>query len=52
MLTNKVLKKFESLNIAFLKDQLNQLLVKLDELYGEGNFPRAHNYIKNLLANS
>ena len=50
--TNKVLKKFESLNIAFLKDQLNQLLVKLDELYGEGNFPRAHNYIKNLLANS
>ena len=50
--TNKVLKKFESLNIAFLKDELNELSKELDRLYGKGNFPMAHNYINNLLKNN
>lgn len=49
--TNKILKKFESLNIAFLKDELNQLHTELDKLFGKGNFKMAHasidNYIKN-----
>lgn len=50
--TNKVLKKFEALNIAFLKDQLKELDAQLDKLYGKGNFPMAHTYIDNLLKNN
>ena len=50
--TNKVLKKFESLNIAFLKDELKELNGYLDKLYGKGNFRMAHNYIDNLLKNN
>lgn len=50
--TNKVLKKFESLNIAFLKDELKNLQTELDKLYGKGNFPMAHSYIENLIKNN
>ena len=50
--TNKVLKKFESLNIAFLKDELKELDSTLDKMYGKGNFPMAHNYIANLIKNN
>ena len=50
--TNKVLKKFESLNIAFLKDELKELNAQLDKLYGKGNFKMAHAYIDNLLKNN
>ncbi|MCB9499315.1 MAG: AAA family ATPase [Erysipelotrichaceae bacterium] len=49
ILTNKVLKKFESLNIAFLKDELKQLNIELDKLFGKQNFQLAHKYINNLL---
>ena len=50
--TNKVLKKFESLNIAFLKDELKELDAQLDKLYGKGNFKMAHDYIANLIKNN
>ena len=50
--TNKVLKKFESLNIAFLKDELNQLKQELDTLYGTNNFKMAHAFIDNLISNN
>ena len=50
--TNKVLKKFESLNIAFLKDELNQLKQELDTLYGTNNFKMAHACIDNLISNN
>lgn len=50
--TNKILKKFESLNIAFLKDELTQLNSELDKLFGKGNFKMAHAYIDNLIKNS
>ena len=50
--TNKILKKFESLNIAFLKDELKELDAQLDKLYGKGNFPMAHSYIDSLLKNN
>ena len=49
--TNKVLKKFESLNIAFLKDELKELDQQLDKLYGKGNFKMAHTYIATLIKN-
>ena len=47
--TNKILKKFESLNIAFLRDELKQLNTKLDTLFGKGSFKMAHKYIDNLI---
>ena len=50
--TNKILKKFESLNIAFLKDELGELTNYLDKLYGKGKFPKAQEYIKTLLKNN
>ena len=50
--TNKVLKKFESLNIAFLKDELKELDSQLDKMYGKGNFKMAHAYIENLIKNN
>ena len=50
--TNKILKKFESLNIAFLKDELEELHNYLDKLFGKGKFPKAQNFIKTLLKNN
>lgn len=50
--TNKVMKKFESLNIAFLKDELKNLNAQLDKLFGKGNFLMAHSYIENLIKNN
>lgn len=50
--TNKILKKFESLNIAFLKDELEELLVYLDKLYGKNKFVKAQEFIKNLIKNN
>jgi len=47
--TNKILKKFQSLNIAFLKDELKQLSDYLDKLYGKGTFPLAKSYIEDLI---
>ena len=50
--TNKILKKFESLNIAFFKEELKELMAQLDKLYGKGTFPMAHAYIENLIKNN
>jgi len=50
--TNKILKKFESLNIAFLKDELHQLNTELDKLFGSNSFRMAHEYIDNMLRNN
>ena len=50
--TNKILKKFESLNIAFFKDELKELNAQLDKLYGKNTFPMAHRYIDDLIKNN
>ena len=50
--TNKILKKFESLNIAFLKEELQELSVYLDKLYGKDKFPKAKSYIDSLIKNN
>jgi len=47
--TNKILKKFQSLNIAFLKAELNNLSSELDKLFGKDSFPLAHAYIEDLI---
>ncbi|MCQ2087255.1 MAG: hypothetical protein MJZ37_04185 [Bacilli bacterium] len=47
--TNKILKKFQSLNIGFLKDELRDLENMLDKLYGKNTFKMAHAFIQNLI---
>ena len=47
--TNKILKKFQSLNIGFLKDELKELENMLDKLYGKNTFKMAHAFIQNLV---
>ena len=47
--TNKILKKFESLNIGFLKQELKELNQMLDKLFGADQFPMAHNFVANLI---
>ncbi len=36
--SSKILKKFVTLNLAFLHDEMNQLLNELDKLFGKGAF--------------
>ena len=50
--TNKILKKFESLNIAFLREELEELQTYLDKLFGKGKFVKAQAFIKTLLKNN
>ncbi len=50
--SNKILKKFESLNIAFLKDELKELDAYLDKLYGKGQFRLSHAKIEGMLKNN
>ena len=47
--TNKILKKFESLNIAYLRNELEELNAYLDKLYGKNHFKLAHAKIESIL---
>ena len=38
MLCNKILRKFESLNLSFLRNELDQLITLLDKLFGKNAF--------------
>lgn len=48
MLARKVLRKFESLNLAFLKDELGELILELAKRFGKGKLPESTEYIKAL----
>ena len=48
MLANKILRKFESLNLAFLQKELVQLTEKINELFGEDTFKVSLAYIREL----
>ena len=47
--TNKILKKFESLNIGFLKQELKELNQMLDKLFGTNTFPMARGFIDRMI---
>ena len=49
MLTYKILRKLEGLNLAFLKDNLKKLQTTLDRTFGKGNMPHAKEYIARLM---
>ncbi len=48
MLANKILRKFESLNLTFLRNELDQLISLLDKLFGKNAFKVSIDFINNL----
>jgi len=48
MLANKILRKFESLNLTFLQKELKELIEKLNELFGNDTFKVSIEYIHDL----
>jgi MoxR-like ATPase len=49
IVSHKILRKFESLNLPFLKEELQELLVLLDKLFGKNKFKESADYINSLL---
>lgn len=47
-ITRKILRKFETLNLPFLQDELKALELYLDRLFGKREFTQAKAYIKEL----
>ena len=45
----KIFRKFESLNIAFLKDEIAQLISLLDKLFGKNAFAESIKYLQELV---
>lgn len=48
MLANKILRKFESLNLSFLHNELDGLIELLDKLFGKNSFKLSIEYIEDL----
>lgn len=48
MLANKILRKFESLNLSFLHNELDGLIELLDKLFGKNSFKVSIEYIEDL----
>ncbi len=48
MLAFKILRKFEMLNLTFLKKELDELIALLDKLFGKEQFMVSKNYIQDL----
>ncbi len=51
-LAYKILRKFESLNLSFLHDELNQLIALFDKLFGKGLCTECSSYIQSMIKNS
>lgn len=47
--TTKILRKFSSLNIGFLKDELKGLIVEINKLFGKNNFKMAKAQVEELI---
>ncbi len=45
VLTNKILRKFESLNLAFIRDEIDDLITYIDTLFGEENMQESKAYL-------
>ena len=48
VLTNKIFRKFEALNLAFIRDEIDGLINYLSELFGEENMQEAKDYLRRL----
>lgn len=48
MFAKKILRKFESLGLGFIRDELDGLIAYLNHVYGEDNFKVSKNYLLRL----
>lgn len=48
VLARKVFRKFEALNLSYIRDEIDGLLAYLDELFGEDNMNECKDYLKML----
>lgn len=48
MFATKILRKFESLNLAFLKNEIDQLIALIQKLYGKDSFSDSIAYLRQL----
>ncbi len=48
VLACKVFRKFEALNLSYIRDEIDGLLAYLDELFGEENMNECKDYLKML----
>ncbi len=48
IIAKKVFRKFESLSLGFMKDELHKFSLYLDRLFGKGNMPVCQEYISRL----
>ncbi|MGD9909186.1 MAG: hypothetical protein AB7U79_01120 [Candidatus Izemoplasmatales bacterium] len=46
---NKILRKFESLNLAFLHEELEELINQIQKIFGKNGFEESVKFIKNLM---
>lgn len=52
ILQSKVLRKFNSLNLAFLSKEINELVALLEKIFGKGKMPISVEYLKRLQKNA
>ncbi|MEA4822023.1 MAG: hypothetical protein VB122_07370 [Erysipelotrichales bacterium] len=48
LFARKILRKFESLNIAFMQDEVEQLITLIQKLFGKSKFLESVNYLKSM----
>ncbi len=48
MVARKIFRKFESLNLPFLQDEINELSTLIDRLFGKNNFVECQAYLTNI----
>lgn len=48
IITRKILRKFESLNLPFLQEELKELVVQIEKLFGKNQFNTAIEFINDL----
>ncbi|MEG1529068.1 MAG: hypothetical protein RR405_01840 [Clostridia bacterium] len=48
VLCNKIFRKFESLNLSYIRDEIDGLIIFLSELFGEENMQESKEYINRL----
>ncbi len=45
IISRKVLKKFESLNVSFVRDEIKGLIEYIEKIFGQGNMPYSVSYL-------
>ena len=45
IIARKVLKKFESMNVQFVRDEIKELIEYIEKIFGEGEMEDSINYL-------